>query len=153
MLPRQREDRHARARSVGGCRGEATWQEKSEARETALGRLPGGVALQLAHLADLDPRWHVNGNLMTTCENVDAALGAAESDARRLERLRDVLSDEAAATRYGEEFDKTGRFTTADIDRALAAAERGREERRQAEAARRQRRAATERRVSRLERR
>ncbi len=77
----------------------------------------------------------------------------ASSDARRLGRLRDVLSDEAAAARYSEEFDKTGRFTAADIDRALAAAERGREERRQAGAARRQRRAATERRVSRLERR
>ncbi len=110
------------------------------------------MALQLAHLADLDPPWHVNSNLMTR-ENVDAALGAAESDARRLERLRDVLSDEAAATRYGEGFDKTGQFTTAAIDRALAAAERGREERRQAEAARHQRRAATERRVSRLKRR
>ena len=96
---------------------------------------------------------HVNGNLMTTRENVDAALGAAESDARRLGRLRDVLSDEAAAARYGEEFDKTGRFTAADIDRALAAAERGREEWRQAGAARRQRRAATEWRVSRLKRR
>ena len=110
------------------------------------------MELYLAHLADLDPQWHVNGNIMTTRENVDAALGAAESDARRLGRLRDVLSDEAAATRYREELDKTGRFTTADIDRALAAAERGREARRQAEAARRQRRAAAERRVSRLER-
>ena len=87
------------------------------------------MALQLAHLADLDPPWHVNGNIMTTRENVDAALGAAESDARRLGQLRDVLSDETAAARYREEFDKS-RFTTAAIDRALAAAERGREERR-----------------------
>ena len=51
-----------------------------------------------------------------------------------------------------EELDRhAGRFGTADIDRALAAAERDREERRQAEAAERKRRAATGRRVSRLE--
>ena len=54
---------------------------------------------------------------MAPRENVDAALGATESDARRLGRLRDVLSDEAAAARCREEFDRTGRFTTADIDR------------------------------------
>ena len=105
--------------------------------------MPGGVELYLAHLANLDPKWNVNGNSSTTYANIDAALGAAESDDTRLGRLRGVLSDEVAATRYREAFDRTRRFTTADIDRALAAAERDREERR---------RAATGRRVSRLER-
>ena len=133
----------AERREAERRRNEAEWDEKNKAREIALRRVPGGVELYLAHLADLDPKWNVNGNSSTTYANIDAALGAAESDARRLERLRGVLSDEAAAARYREEFDRTGRFTTADIDRALAAAERDREERR---------RAATGRRVSRLER-
>ena len=133
----------AERREAERRRDEAQWDEKSKARQTALAHLPGGVELYLAHLADLDPKWNVNGNSSTTRANIDAALGAAESDTRRLERLRGVLSDEAAAARYREEFDRTGRFTTADIDRAIAAAERDRTERR---------RAATERRVSRLER-
>ncbi len=63
-----------------------------------------------------------------------------------------ALSDEAAEARFREELYGAGRFTTADIDSALPAAERDREERRQAEAAERKRRAATGRRVSRLER-
>ena len=148
---RQRKEAEAR-REAERRRAEAKRDEKNKARETALRHVPGGVELYLAYLADLDPKWNVNGNISTTCANIDAALGAAESDARRLERLRGVLSDEAVAARYREEFDRTGRFTTADIDRALAVGERDREERRQAEAARRKRRAATERRVSRLER-
>ena len=93
----------------------------------------------------------MGGNDATTGANIDAALDAAESDDTRLGRLRDVLSDEAAAARYREEFDRAARFTTADIDSALAAAERDREERRQAEAAERKRREAAGRRVSRLE--
>ena len=133
----------AERREAERRRDEAKWDEKNKAREIALRRVPGGVELYLAHLADLDPKWNVNGNSSTTYANIDAALGAAESDDTRLGRLRDVLSDEVAATRYREEFDRTRRFTTADIDRALAAAERDRAERR---------RAATERRVSRLER-
>ena len=133
----------AERREAERRRDEAQWEEKNKARETALRRVPGGVELYLAHLADLDPKWNVNGNSSTTYANIDAALGAAESDDTRLGRLRDVLSDEVAATRYREEFDRTRRFTTADIDRALAAAERDRQERR---------RAATGRRVSRLER-
>ena len=144
----QRADEAARRRKEAAARreaerrrDEAKWDEKNKAREIALRRVPGGVELYLAHLADLDPKW--NGNSSTTYANIDAALGAAESDDTRLGRLRDVLSDEVAATRYREEFDRTRRFTTADIDRALAAAERDREERR---------RAATGRRVSRLER-
>ena len=82
------------------------------------------MELYLAHLADLDPKWNVNGNHATTRENVDAALGAAESDARRLERLRGVLMDEAAAARYRQQVGKrAGRITTADLDEALAPAE------------------------------
>ena len=133
----------AERREAERRRDEAKWDEKNKAREIALRRVPGGVELYLAHLADLDPKWNVNGNSSTTYANIDAALGAAESDDTRLGRLRDVLSDEVAATRYREAFDRTGRFTTADIDRGLAAAERDRAERR---------RAATGRRVSRLER-
>ena len=147
---RRRKEAAAR-REAERRRDEAKWDEKNKARETALRHVPGGVELYLAYLADIDPKWNVNGNSSTTRTNIDAALDAAESDDTRLGRLRDVLSDEAAAARYREEFDNSGRFTTADIDRALAAAERDRQERRQAEAARRQRRAATERRVSRLE--
>ena len=47
-----------------------------------------------------------------------------ESDARRLGRLRDVLSDEAAAARYRQVLGRrAGRFGTADLDEALAPAE------------------------------
>ena len=111
-------------REVAARRKDAKWREKAKERETALGLLPGGVELYLAHLADLDPNWNVSGNHATTRENVDAALGAAESDARRQERLRAVLADEAAAACYREELGKGGgRFTTADIEAALATAE------------------------------
>ena len=82
------------------------------------------MELYLAHLADLDPKWNVNDNHATTRGNVDAALGAAESDARRLERLRGVLTDEAAAARYRQQLGKgAGRAGTADLDEALAPAE------------------------------
>ena len=149
---RQRQEADAR-REAEQRRAEAKRDEERKARQTALAHLPGGVALYLAHLADLDPKWNVNGNKTTTGGNIDAALDAAESDTRRLERLRGVLSDEASTARYREEFGKAaaGRFTTADLDSALAAAERDRQ-RRQAEAAQRRRWADTARRVSRLER-
>ena len=114
---------------------------------------PGAWSCSLANLADLDPKWNVDGNDATTGVNIDAALDAAESDDTRLGRLRDVLSDEAAEARFRRELGRRGgRFGTADLDDALAAAERDREERRQAETAQRKRRAATGRRVSRLER-
>ena len=121
---RRRKEAAAR-REAEQRRAEAKWEEKRKARETALGRLPGGVDLYLARLADLDPKWNVNGNIATTPGNVDAALDAAESDARRLERLRGVLSDEAAAARYRQELGRRadGRFRTADLDSALAPAE------------------------------
>ena len=92
----------------------------------------GGIGMDLyhAHLADIDPKWGVDGNAATTRGNQDAALRAAESDGERLERLRAVRSDEAAAVRYREVLDDgPGRFDTAALDRALAAGEREREAR------------------------
>ena len=125
---REAEQRRAREaaerREAERRRDEAKWEEKRKARRTALGRLPGGVELYLAHLADLDPEWNVNGNIETTRENLDAALDAAESDDTRLGRLRGVLSDEAADARFRQQLGRGAvRFTTADLDRALAPAE------------------------------
>ena len=106
------------------------WNEEKTARVEALGALPGGLNLYHAHLADLDPAWGVNGKTTTTRENIDAALVTAKSDAPRLERLRDVLSDEADAARYREELDRVaGQFNTSDLDRVLDTVERERAER------------------------
>ncbi|MCY4601006.1 MAG: hypothetical protein OXF27_13935, partial [Acidobacteria bacterium] len=128
------------------------WEEEKTVRQEALGL--GGMDLLRAHLADIDPRWRKEGTPPSR-ESREAALDAAESDTVRLDRLRAALSDELAAARYREVLEESpGRFDTADLDRALAAAEREREERRQAEA---RRQAAAERRrrdrrLSRLER-
>ena len=120
---RRRKEAAAR-REAEQRRDDAKWKERAKTREAAFGLLPGGVELYLAHLADLDPKWNVNDNHATTRGNVDAALNAAESDARRLERLRGVLSDEAAAARYRQQLGKgAGRVRTADLDEALAPAE------------------------------
>ena len=106
------------------------WEQRTSARGQALAGLPGGLDLYRAHLADLDPQWDREWNARSSRKNVDAALAAAESDGTRLGRLRVVLSDKADATRYREELGKVARqFQTADVDRALAAAEREREER------------------------
>ena len=106
----------------------------AKARVEALGI--GGLDLYHAHLADIDAKWRVDGNAATTRVNQDAALSAAESDGGRLERLRAALSDEAAAARYREVLgDSPDRFDTADLDRALAAGEREREEREARQAA------------------
>ena len=105
-------------------RAEAKRDEERKARRTALGRRPGGIELYLANLADLDPKWNVDGNDATTGGSIDAALDAAESDGTRLGRLRGVLSDEAADARFRRELGKRGgRFGTADLDDALATAE------------------------------
>ncbi len=99
----------------------------AKARVEALGI--GGMDLYHAHLANIDAKWGVDGNAATTRENQDAALSAAESDGARLGRVRAVLTDEAAAARYREVLgDSPDRFDTADLDRALAAGERKREE-------------------------
>ena len=114
----------SRRREAERRREDAKWKAKEKDREIALRLVPGGVELYLAHLADLDPKWNVNGNQKTTRENVDAALGAAENDAVRQERLRAVLPDEDAAACYRRQLAKgDGRVTTADIDAALAPAE------------------------------
>ena len=129
------------------------WEAKRDARLQALGKQPGGTDLFHAHLADLDPAWDRNRNNTSTRENIDAALTAAESDDRRLERLRTVLSDVTAKARYREVLDdNSGQFKTSDLDRALAAAERKREEHRQAEERRRVAAAQQRRREKRLSR-
>ena len=112
---------------------ERKWEGQWTARVEALDNQLGGMDLYHAHLADIDPKWGADRNATTTRGNKDAALSAAESDGARLARLRGVLSDAAAAARYREVLDPD-RFTTTDLDRALAAGEREREER---EAARR----------------
>ena len=104
------------------------WEEKRDALVDELRALPGGMDLYHAHLADRDPDWDRNRNDRTRREHIDAALGAAKSDAPRLERLRGVLSDEAAGIRYREDLGQVdGQYTTSDLDRALAAAEQARE--------------------------
>ena len=95
----------------------------AKARVEALGA--GGLDLYHAHLADIDPKWGVDGTATTTRGDQDAALSAAESDGARLARLRAVLSDESAAARFREVLDDgPGRFDTAALDGALAAGER-----------------------------
>ena len=97
----------------------------AKARVEALGA--GGMDLYHAHLADIDPKWGVDGTATTTRGDQDAALSAAESDGARLARLRAVLSDESAAARFREVLDDgPGRFDTAALAGALAAGARER---------------------------
>ena len=106
------------------------WEERRDARVKELRALPGGIDLYLAHLADLDPKWDRTRNRKSSRENIDAALAAAESDAPRLDRLRDVLSDGSDAAHYREVLDDSpDQFSTATLDRALAAGEGARAER------------------------
>ena len=120
---RRRKEADAR-REAERHRAEAKRDEERKARRTALGRRPGGVELYLAHLADIDPKWNVEGNDATTGANIEAALDAAESDDTRLGRLRGVLSDEAADARFRRELGRCGgRFGTAGLDDAVAPAE------------------------------
>ena len=119
-----RRRKEAAARREAERRAEAMRDEERKARRAALGRLPGGVELFLANLADLDPKWNVDGNDATTGANIDAALDAAESDETRLGRLRDVLSDAAADARFRRQLGRRGgRFGTADLDDAVGTAE------------------------------
>ena len=118
------ERREAERREAERRRAEAKRDEERKARRTALVDVPGGVELFLANLADLDPKWNVDGNEATTGANVDAALDAAESDGTRLGRLRGVVLDEAADARFRRELGRRGeRFGTADLDDAVATAE------------------------------
>ena len=123
-VEQRRADAAARREAEQRRRAEAKRDEERKARRTALGLRPGGIELYLAHLADLDPKWNVDGNAATTGASIDAALDAAESDHARLGRLRGVLSDEAADARFRRELGRRGgRFTAADLDDALATAE------------------------------
>ena len=120
----QRRADEAARREAERRRAEAKRDEERKARRTALGRVPGGVELLLANLADLDPKWNVDGNDATTGANIDAALDATESDGTRLGRLRHVLSDAAADARFRRQLGRRGgRFGTADLDDAVATAE------------------------------
>ena len=106
------------------------WGEERDAGVQALERLPGGLNLYHAHLADRDPEWDRKRNNKSSREHIDAALTAARSDDGRLDRLRVVLSNEVDAARYREELGKVaGQFKTSDLDRALEAAEQERQER------------------------
>ncbi|MCY3842613.1 MAG: MobA/MobL family protein, partial [Acidobacteria bacterium] len=62
---RRRKEADAR-REAERRRAEAKRDEERKARRTALGRRPGGVELYLAYLADIDPKWNVDGNDATT---------------------------------------------------------------------------------------
>ena len=120
---RQRQEADAR-REAEQRRAEAKRDEERKARRTALVGVSGGVELFLANLADLDPKWNVDGNDATTGANIDAALDAAESDDTRPGRLGGVLSDEAADARFRQALGRGGRrFGTADLDAAVATAE------------------------------
>ena len=120
---RQRQEANAR-REAEPRRVEAKRDEERKARRTALVGVPGGVELFLANLADLDPKWNVDGNDATAGGNIDAALDAAASDETRLVRLRAVLSDDAADARFRQQLGRgDARFGTADLDDAVATAE------------------------------
>ena len=110
------------------------WNEEKAARVEAVGRLPGGLDLYHAHLADLDPKWSLTENTPPSREHDEAALAAAESDDTRLKRLRNVLSNKADAACYQEVLDQVaGQFKTSDLDSALAAGEKSRAERKRQE--------------------
>ena len=127
------------------------WEEQRDAGVQALKRLDGGLDLYHAHLADLDPKWDRKRNNSSSREHIDAALAAAGSDAARLERLRDVLSNEVAAARYREELGKVaGQFKTSDLDNALAVADQEREKR-ETRLREEQEAAAAKKRVARIE--
>ena len=127
------------------------WEEQRDAGVQALKRLDGGLDLYHAHLADLDPKWDRKRNNSSLREHIDAALAAAGSDAARLERLRDVLSNEVAAARYREELGKVaGQFKTSDLDNALAVADQEREKR-ETRLREEQEAAAAKKRVARIE--
>ena len=132
------DDREAETLADGWAVIEQAAAAKARVDALGIGSI-GGLDLYHAHLADIDPRWGVDGNATTTRGSQDAALRAAESDGARLGRLRAVRSDEAAAARYREVVDDgPDRFDTAALDRALAAGER------EARAAAARRAAATE---------
>ena len=124
-------------------------EDRRSAREQELYELPGGEDLYNAVLTSLDPRWRDSGE--TAEENFDKALATVFSDSKRLGRLQDVLADPDDAACYREVLGARGeQFTVRDIDAAIEAVHRRREEaqrRREKEAERK--RKAEERRATR----
>ena len=83
---------------------------------------PVGEDLFTAHLAARDPAWRSGGR--TTAENRTAALRAAEAEGARLARARDVFDGRWSRRHYRSAAGALGgRFTLADVDAALTAAE------------------------------
>ena len=102
-------------------------EARRSARQQRLFQQPGGEDLYYAVLTALDPTWRDEGK--TAVENINSALTAAESDTQRLGRLRDVLADPADAVHYREVLGARGeQFTVRDIDAAIEAVHRWREE-------------------------
>ena len=95
---------------------------------------PGAEDLYDAVLTGLDPRWRDSGRT-TTVENIEKAVTLALSDSDRLGLLRDVLAEPGDAACYREALKARGEnFIVQDIDVAIEAVLRQREE----EAARQQ---------------
>ena len=83
---------------------------------------PVGEDLFTAHLAARDPAWRPGGR--TTAENRTAALRAAEAEGARRARARDVFGNRWSRRHYRSAAGALGeRFTLADVDAALTAAE------------------------------
>ena len=83
---------------------------------------PVGEDLFTAHLAARDPAWRPGGR--TTAENRTAALRAAAAEGARLARARDVFDGRWSRRHYRSAAGALGgRFTLADVDAALKAAE------------------------------
>ena len=106
------------------CRGEAGRGAESPpngSRPPARGR---GAAARDS-LADIDPKWNVDGNERDDGRRTSMRPSTPPSrTTKRLGRLRGVLSDEAADARFRQQLGRRGgRFTAADLDDALATAE------------------------------
>ena len=96
--------------------------EEHLAEQQRLFAQPVGEDLFTAHLAARDPAWRPGGR--TTAENRTAALRAAEAEGARLARARDVFDGRWSRRHYRSAAGALGgRFTLADVDAALTAAE------------------------------
>ena len=96
--------------------------EEHLAEQQRLFAQPVGEDLFTAHLAARDPAWRPGGR--TTAENRTAALRAAAAEGARLARARDVFDGRWSRRHYRSAAGALGgRFTLADVDAALKAAE------------------------------
>ena len=93
--------------------------EEHLAEQQRLFAQPVGEDLFTAHLAARDPAWRPGDR--TTAENRTAALRAAEAEGARLARARDVFDGRWSRRHYRSA--AGARFTLADVDAALTAAE------------------------------